>query len=144
MESVSWYKIIEKQRKPKIKSASKKMKPVSENTRYNRFVPRTHHRLVREGIELTTSPDNVRGELTEAHLYHFEHTDDAISRPQKYKGVLKCVLEQGTVYVEPHDEDYKQMYKDRTDTDACDDIMPDGTPYWTDVYNLRMKRKHHL
>ncbi len=146
--SVSFFKGILKDKKRQQQKRSK-TNQVSENKRYNTFRLRPEFKMIRSGIDLFTSPDKMRESLTEDHLYHFEHTDPHIKRinpdTPKYKGVLKVILPNNeSVFVEPLDDDFKQMYKDRTDNEMCWELEDDDTPYWCDTYAHRKARKNHL
>jgi len=145
--SVGEYKLILKRIKINANQQQKRpRKAISANTRYNEFRVRPHLKLLRGGIDLHTTPEMMRDELTEAHMYHFECTYDHVDRMNKdtprFFGVLR--LKETGVYIFPHDADFRQMYCQRTDLTRCWDEEPDGTPYWTDVYALRMQNKHML
>jgi hypothetical protein len=99
--------------------------------------------LVRDGIPLNQSPDSIRETLTEAHLFHFVNRDPHISRDnpdtKKYTGVFKITFESGeSVFVYPLEDDFKQIYQFRKDSQRCWEILSDDTPYWVDVYLHRV------
>jgi hypothetical protein len=122
---------------------------VSATKRYNEFRPEQNPylRLLREGIELSESPDVVRDQLTEAHLYHFVCPDPSIVRENgsiipKFVGVLRVVSSSGScTYVHPLNDDLAQMYAERTDISRAWEILQDETPYWVDRYALRVAKR---
>ena len=68
-----------------------------KTTRQVPFVPGACYQLIREGIALGDTHPEVaysKGELTEAHLWHFCHTDAAAVRSgdKGTKGYLYCLL----------------------------------------------------
>jgi len=122
---------------------------VSSAKRYNDFRPEEHPYLrpFRAGISLNDSPDVVRDQLTEAHLYYFACDDASMDRTNpltsKYVGVLRVFNARLQCYtlVHPLNDDLAQMYAQRTDVSRAWEILPDQTPYWVDRYAQRQCKK---
>jgi hypothetical protein len=126
-----------------------KRSSVSSNKRYNEFRPEehTHLELLREGVSLEDSPDNVHEELTEEHLFHFVCDHPSVERccelTPKYVGVLRVFHPkiQRYLYVHPLNDDFAKMYEGRCDDSRALEVLVDGTPYWVDAYAMRMLKK---
>jgi hypothetical protein len=147
--SVRQYMEIHKLRRRPATTKRAKRTSVSEHVRYNEFRPAEHPYLreLRAGHPLEKSPDIMREELSEEHMYYFICDDDSVGRRNpltpKYVGVLRvfhATLRQ-YVYVYPLDADLRQMYSERKDASRAWDVLLDGTPYWIDVYAQRKCKK---
>lgn len=123
---------------------------VSPNIRYNHFKPMlTKQHLIREGIVIDGAPDEQRETLSERHLFHFINKDESVKRVfnrriPKYTSVFKVKCSNNAhVYVHPLDADWKVIYAERSDESKRYDILPDETPYWTDIYVCKWNNKHN-
>jgi len=141
--NVSFFK-EEKRKRKQQQAVPKKQKTtkinISDKVRYNEFHVTAKFRLIREGISLDVSPDSIREQLTEEHLYHFVNPDIYIDRSNphtpKYIGVFRV----HDRYYHPLLPDLKQVYSNRTNKDMCWELMEE-TPYWVDVYAIKKSKK---
>ena len=132
-----------------------------KTTRQVPFVPGACYQLIREGIALGDMHPEVaysKGELTEAHLWHFCHTDAAAVRSGD-KGTTRyaAALQWRGGYIRPQHKYLQMCYKDRKRSDAAPSssmmeamVEADGTPWWTDAYlvnqleSIRAKERYKL
>lgn len=144
MDSLGIIWSVEKTRK-KNKKANTPSVVISENTRYLVYKNPVQFHCIRQGIPLPQgySPDTFREHLTYDHLFIFEHeSGDVLNRQNKdtprFVGVLQMA---NGVFVYPHDDDFQQIYADRSDAEHGWKILDDGTPYWCDTHALRMFKR---
>ncbi len=129
-------------------NTSKKQKTrISSAFRYNVFRANDTYSCIRPGIVIHHSPDSIREQLTEQHLFIFCHYDGWLERGNstipKYVGVL-CVMTEDhsePVFVHPLHADFVQMYSERTDENFAWSLCEDNTPYWVDIYATRSNKK---
>jgi hypothetical protein len=112
----------------------------SSSTRQVSFVPGISYVLVRAGIVLDQHPEEMyqKQELTEAHLWHFRHADDAAPRNgdrATTQFVAALCLKTGE-YIRPQHKYMQMCYKERKrgTSDNVYRILDDGSPWWTDSY----------
>lgn len=117
--------------------------PQRKKLRYNEFRPGAQYECVRVGIPLrdNCSPDEVREELTEDHLFHFRYKDKNLGRFSSQIPFYVAALYTKNIYVHPLQGDFKQIYATRTDASLCKTILSDDTPYWTDAYVKQKNKK---
>jgi hypothetical protein len=146
MECLTAIWTVEKTRKKRKVHETLSNKSISPNTRYLRYRQHVQFRCIRRGIPLPPgeSPDTFREHLTLDHLYIFEHEngpmlDRANKDTPRFIGCL-C-LHDGTTFIHPHDDDFQQIYMQRTAVSNAWDVLDDGTPYWVDAHALRMTRR---
>jgi hypothetical protein len=142
--SVDFFKQLSQSRKiSKESEASKRMcRPVSDSIRYIKFTPsNVKHALIRKGIPITCAPNEIRETLTEEHLFHFQVQEMFRDRTNPDTPVYIGVFLVNDQFVHPLDGDLKQIYKARQEITNVWKIMNDKTPYWIDIYAIRMMRK---
>lgn len=122
--------------------------------RHLTFEPSTNYTCIRKGNTKFTTKTEIHNQwkeekLCEAQLFHFCHNDPWVKRKTSSK-TLKyvaafCLNDSKTneTFVIPHQCHFQQIYSklNRRDASCGETIMPDGTPYWTDIYLKRIERK---
>lgn len=134
-------------------SEKKKRQPVSRkrrvpgSSRNPIWIPDKTYILVRTGIRIergTLDDLLLKGELTEAHLYHFQHEDEAVTRESKcvprYVACFRVKDDTGTYcFVRAQHKYLQSIYGGtRKDLERAHDILKDRSPYWTDKYLRKM------
>jgi len=102
--------------------------------------------LIRKGLvldELDIEEMWGKGTLTEEMLWHFKHTDQYVTRTDKTEPKYVSVFRCGDYYIRPQQKYLKAIYKqdDRLESKRAWEIMKDGTPYWTDLYAIRIQKE---
>lgn len=143
--SVSFFDDLRLSRKhaKQAEPSKRQCRPVSDKIRYISFVPSdVKHELIRAGIPIACAPNEIRDQLTERHLYHFRVKEAFRDRTNPDTPVYIGVFLVNTQYVYPLDGDLKHIYRERQDlTKMWSLVDDDDTPYWVDVYAVRMCRK---
>lgn len=134
--------------------------------RHNRWYPDTSYDLTRLGIPMDESPEALyqRGELREAHLYHWTHVSEEAKRNMKrpkYVGVFRVrafeTADHIHHYVRPQQKYLEQLYgfdkehplpegeprrtnRALTWTMVRDEETGNETPYHVDIFAIRGQR----
>ena len=152
--SVSFFRDLSHTRKVSRQGepSKRQCRPVSDSIRYITFVPsQVKHELIRPGIPIPCAPNEMRDQLTERHLFHFRAREAFRDRTNPdtpvYIGVFLVGAgdDQQQQYVYPLDGDLKHIYQERQDLSKMWSLVDNEneTPYWVDVYAVRMRRKHN-
>lgn len=127
------------------KGGEEKKAPASK-VRHVAWTPekRARYRLVRGAVPV----DDIEGAfsdgvLREEHLSHWKHEDPHVLRTDKTEPMWMAAFRvtDPDRYVRPQQKHLKAIYRscDRRDSGRAWDTMDDGTPYWTDLYAIRVR-----